>query len=65
MQESITNNDTGYVVDIDNIDSAVEALISLLKDASLSEEMGKKAKNRFDRLFTIEQWKNKMGVILN
>ena len=65
LKESIENKVTGYVVDIDNLDNTVDTLIPILKNTELRNEMGKKAKERFDRLFRIECWEHKMEAIFN
>lgn len=65
LSESVVSNETGYIVDINHSENSAVALVSILKDYAINTEMGKKGRKRFDELFTLEIWENKMNLILN
>jgi len=58
--ESVSNGETGFIVDVANKDQMIDRLLQLIDNKMLRIEMGRKAKLRFEQLFTENIWSSKM-----
>jgi len=64
LPESVINNETGYVVKIEDVDEATSAICNLVKDRHIAEQMGRKGKEKFEKYFTRDIWEEKMTSIM-
>jgi len=60
LPEVVKNNETGFVIDINNKEEMAEKIIVLIKNKDLRLEMGKAGAKRYERNFSFEIWKEKM-----
>lgn len=65
LKESVINNKTGFVIDIDNPEQAVKLIIELLKDSELSHQMGIEGYQFYSHKFTKEHWQAEMQNFFN
>jgi glycosyltransferase involved in cell wall biosynthesis len=63
LTESVLNNYNGFVVDAENIEEHINALMQLIHDPNLREVYGKRAKKRYLKLFDYSVFKSKMDKI--
>ncbi len=64
IPEVIENRKTGFLVNPNDISSLSESIINLLKDNDLCYSMGKTGKERFERKFSFERFKERLENIL-
>jgi len=62
--ESVFDGETGFIVDVTNREQMMDRLLRLIDDEALRREMGRKAKARFDAMFTKEMWVKKMDALV-
>lgn len=62
--ESVSDGETGFLVDVTNIDQMVARLLQLIDDEKLRIEMGRKGRLRYEQLFTKETWISHMDRLL-
>ncbi|MEI8138447.1 MAG: glycosyltransferase family 4 protein [bacterium] len=62
--ESVLDGETGFLVDVANKDQMIDRLLQLIDNKMLRIEMGRKAKLRFEQLFTAKIWSRKMDNLL-
>ena len=54
-REQVADGETGFVIASGDLDSAVERVMMLLRDAALRQKMGKLGRLRAERLFDVKQ----------
>ena len=64
LPESVVNGQTGFVVEIDTADKAVQALSALLSDAQLRKQMGVLGGKRVVEQYSKECWYSRMDKLL-
>lgn len=62
--DSVVDGETGFLVDVTDEQQMIDRLLRLIDNETLRLEMGKKAKERFDRLFTRQTWTEQMDRLL-
>jgi len=65
LPEIVKNNETGFIVDLNNIKEMAEKIIVLAKDKNLRLKMGQAGTKRFENNFSFKIWKEKMIRLLN
>lgn len=65
LVESVVNYETGFVVEIEEINQSVDAIMSLLYDKAKRDKMGLSGYNQYRLKFTVDIWRNKMDIIFN
>jgi glycosyltransferase involved in cell wall biosynthesis len=60
LPEVVTDNSTGYVVSVTEIETAVEKISLLLLNPSLRMQMGQLGKERYEKKFNLETWESSM-----
>ena len=65
LPESVVNNITGFVVDIEDPLEAANAILTLLNNPDKVIEFGQAGRVRLDTNFTKQKWFNKMNAIFN
>ena len=60
LPEIVVDNETGYVINVNDKKMMAEKLILLIKDKDLRLGMGKLGKNRYDNCFSCRIWQKKM-----
>ena len=61
--EVVKNNETGFVIDVDNKEEMAEKIIALIKNKDLQLAMGEAGAKRYERYFSYEIWKEKMIIL--
>jgi len=64
MPESIENGMQGYVCEARSVDQYVDAISSLIEDLEKREEMGQRAKQKFNTTFTQGHWEKNIGTAI-
>lgn len=64
LPESVINNETGYVVEIDAVEEAAAAIGTLVQSSYMIKRFGEEGRRRFDKFFTREGWESKMISVL-
>ena len=60
LPEAVKNNETGYVVGMNNKKEMAEKIVLLIKDDNLRLDIGKAGNNRFENYFSYGIWYEKM-----
>ncbi|MCX6300302.1 MAG: glycosyltransferase family 4 protein [Bacteroidetes bacterium] len=63
LVESVIDDLTGFIVQIDSITASVNAIMSILSNLDKGESMGRNGKTRCNSTFTKELWIEKMNQI--
>ena len=64
LVESVVNNETCYIVEIDTIDQSVTAILSILNDNALRYHFGSNGFTKFNSTFTKVLWEKEMDKII-
>jgi len=65
MPESVVDNETGFVINIEDIDTMVNKIILLLTNKELRVRLGNAGYNRYINNFSYEIWHSKMVKLYN
>ena len=65
MPESVVDNETGFVINIEDIDTMVNKIILLLINKELRVRLGNAGYHRYINNFSYEIWHSKMVKLYN
>ena len=63
LPETVINNETGFVVDVNSVDSTFKKIVQLVLDSKLRNEMGKAARLYYENKFSQDKWSKDMETI--
>jgi len=65
LPESVVDEGTGFVIDVDDENKFVEKILLLIRNKDLREKMGQLGYKRYIENFSNEVWQNKMEKLYN
>lgn len=65
LPESVVDNETGFVVDIDNFEEIIEKLNILINNKNIRIKMGENGSQLYNEKFSKEKWYTKLDYYLN
>jgi len=65
LPESVVDESTGFVIDVDDENKFVEKILLLIRNKDLREKMGQLGYKRYIENFSNEVWQNKMEKLYN
>ena len=65
LPESVVDNETGFIVSMDDTVMAAGAIISLLNCPEKAAALGESGKKRFEENFTKSKWTDEMSIVFN
>ncbi len=63
LPETITDGVEGYLVDVGDVDALTDRLVRVLDSPSLRDEMARRARERYEREFTVERFAEGLGAV--
>jgi glycosyltransferase involved in cell wall biosynthesis len=63
LPETVINNETGFVVDVNSVERTSQKIVQLILDSKLRNEMGKAARLYYENKFSQDKWFKAMETI--
>lgn len=63
--DAVIDNETGFIVEPQNVNELAEKLKILIKDRQLREEMGRKGKDRFSKHYTLQHFEQNLKNVFD
>jgi len=65
IPDVVVENQTGFLVDENDIDKMTKYILSLIKDRNLAKHMGLKGKERITKYFTLKRHLDKINRLIH